>query len=150
MDARTRALIPPRWQSTSLRRPQHPSGPSTTADISMTRSKITSTPRNVFFLYSRKSTEAEDRQILSIDSQIDDVKRLAEKLGLTIGEIFTEARSAKAPGRPVFNDMMRRIAAGEGAGILCWKLDRLARNPMDGGSLIWAVRQHRIRILTPA
>jgi site-specific DNA recombinase len=102
-----------------------------------------------FFLYSRKSTEAEDRQILSIDSQIDEVKALAERLGLTIIEVFREARSAKAPGRPLFTKMMQRLQAGEATGILCWKLDRLARNPMDGGALIWAVNQNGIRILTP-
>src|SRR5207245_4146444 len=91
----------------------------------------------------------EDRQVLSIDSQIDEVKRLAERLGLHIVAVLTEARSAKAPGRPVLNDMMRRIAAGEASGILCWKLDRLARNPVDGGALIWAVKQQGIRIVTP-
>jgi len=102
-----------------------------------------------FFLYSRKSTESEDRQVLSIGSQIDEVKQLAERLNVPIIEVFTEACSAKEPGRPIFNGMMRRVQAGEAAGILCWKLDRLARNPVDGGALIWAVKQQGIRIVTP-
>ena len=114
----------------------------------MPRHDVT-TRQQGYFLYSRKSTEAEDRQILSIDSQVDEVKRLAERVGLPILEVFSEARSAKAPGRPVFEEMMRRIHAGDALGILCWKLDRLARNPVDGGSVIWAVKEHGIRIVTP-
>jgi site-specific DNA recombinase len=61
-----------------------------------------------------------------------------------------ESKSAKEPGRPVFNQMMERLYRGEGAGIICWKLDRLARNPVDGGSVIWAVKQHGIKVMTPA
>src|SRR6267378_1121059 len=102
-----------------------------------------------FFLYSRKSSEAEDRQILSIESQIQEVKKVAEKLGIPIQGILSEAKSAKAPGRPVFNDMMQRIYRGEAQGVICWKLDRLARNPIDGGAIIWAIKQHGIEIITP-
>lgn len=58
--------------------------------------------------------------------------------------------SAKAPGRPVFNEMMQRLYRGEAAGIICWKLDRLARNSVDGGAIIWAIKQHGIKVMTPA
>jgi len=102
-----------------------------------------------FFLYSRKSSEAEDRQVLSIESQTQEVKKVAEKLGIPIQGILSEAKSAKAPGRPVFNDMMQRIYRGEAQGVICWKLDRLARNPIDGGAIIWAIKQHGIEIITP-
>src|SRR5436309_4765167 len=98
----------------------------------MTRSKGTPTPKNVYFLYSRKSTESEDRQVLSIDSQIDEMNAIGARESLPIVEVLSEARSAKEPGRPVFNAMMTRLEAGEAEGILCWKLDRLARNPVDG------------------
>src|SRR5664279_4648151 len=96
-----------------------------------------------YFMYCRKSSEAEDRQILSIDSQV------TEKKGLKITSILTEAKSAKAPGRPVFNSLMERLYRGEADGILCWKLDRLARNPVDGGSIIWAMKEHDVKIATP-
>ena len=86
-----------------------------------------------YFIYSRKSSEAEDRQILSIDSQVSELKRFANPKGIKILEVLTEAKSAKAPGRPIFNSMMQRLYHGEADGILCWKLDRLARNPVDGG-----------------
>jgi DNA invertase Pin-like site-specific DNA recombinase len=102
-----------------------------------------------YFLYCRKSSEAEDRQILSIDSQANELKRFATQRALQIAGMFTEAKSAKAPGRPVFNAMMTRLYRGEADGILCWKLDRLARNPVDGGAIIWAMKEHGASIVTP-
>lgn len=103
-----------------------------------------------YFIYCRKSSEAEDRQVLSIESQTRELEQVAAKLNLPVVEVLTESMSAKAPGRPVFNQMMQRLYRGEAAGIICWKLDRLARNPVDGGSIIWAIKQHGIRVVTPA
>ena len=103
-----------------------------------------------YFIYCRKSSEAEDRQVLSIESQTRELEQIAVKLNLPVAEILTESRSAKEPGRPVFNQMIQRLYRGEAAGIICWKLDRLARNPVDGGSIIWAIKQQGIRVMTPA
>jgi len=103
-----------------------------------------------YFIYCRKSSEAEDRQVLSIESQTRELEQLAAKLNLPVVEVLTESMSAKAPGRPVFNEMMQRLYRGEATGIICWKLDRLARNAVDGGSIIWAIKQHGIKVMTPA
>jgi site-specific DNA recombinase len=98
-----------------------------------------------YFLYARKSSESEDRQVASIESQINELKKIAEQEGLEIVEIFQESQSAKAPGRPVFNSMIERIYKNEAQGILCWKLDRLARNPIDGGQISWLLQQGVIK-----
>jgi len=98
-----------------------------------------------FLIYSRKSSEDEDRQILSIDAQISELNAIAVRENLTVSGTLTECRSAKEPGRPVFNDMLRRIEAGEASGILTWKLDRLARNFDDGGRIIGLLQRGVIR-----
>ncbi len=70
--------------------------------------------------------------------------------GLSIDEVIKEAHSAKAPGRPVFGTLMRRVAKGEIAGIFCWKMDRLARNHFDTGQVLQALADGTLpRIITP-
>ncbi len=89
-----------------------------------------------YFIYCRKSTEDEDRQILSIDAQLSELNLIARQSGLAVVATFTESKSAKEPGREIFNDMLRRIERGEANAIISWKLDRLARNFDDGGKII--------------
>ena len=101
-------------------------------------------------IYARKSTESDDRQVLSIDSQVQELKLLALRRGLEIHEVLTEARSAKAPGRPVFGSLMKRVIKGEIAGVLCWKMDRLARNHLDTGHVLQALADGKLpRVITP-
>jgi len=103
-----------------------------------------------YIIYCRKSSESEERQILSIESQTNELKELADRLKLNVSEILTESKSAKYPGRLVFNVMMKKVYTGQVKGIIVWKLDRLARNPIDGSSLVWALDQgHLSEIITP-
>ncbi|MBI5037725.1 MAG: recombinase family protein [Candidatus Kerfeldbacteria bacterium] len=102
-------------------------------------------------IYARKSSESEDRQVLSIDSQVKEMHDLAAQHGLSVDRVYIEAKSAKSPGRPVFNEMFKLIERGQLGTVICWKLDRLARNPLDGGALIWALDQGQLaQIITPS
>jgi len=99
-----------------------------------------------YFLYARKSSESEDRQVQSIDDQINRLKKLAQDLNLNIKKIYTEAKSAKKPNnRPIFDEMMQRIENGEANGILCWQINRLSRNPIDSGKISWLLQQGTLK-----
>ena len=90
-----------------------------------------------YVLYACKSTESEERQVLSIDSQIAEMLKTAENDGLEIVDIRRESHSAKDSGqRPVFNEILKDIRIGRYTGILTWAPDRLSRNAGDLGSLV--------------
>jgi DNA invertase Pin-like site-specific DNA recombinase len=90
-----------------------------------------------YCLYARKSTEAEDKQALSIESQIKEMLSLAERDNLNIVEIKRESHSSKEVGqREVFNQMIKEIREGKYNGILTWAPDRLSRNAGDLGSIV--------------
>jgi DNA invertase Pin-like site-specific DNA recombinase len=97
-----------------------------------------------YFLYARKSTEDDDKQVMSIEAQLFELREFARKENLEILEEFQESKSAKTPGRPIFNEMMSKIEQMDGVGILGWHPDRLARNSIDGGRIIYAVDIHKI------
>ncbi|OGQ05763.1 MAG: hypothetical protein A2W61_01895 [Deltaproteobacteria bacterium RIFCSPLOWO2_01_44_7] len=95
-----------------------------------------------YIVYARKSSESEDRQIQSIEDQINRLKQLAKDLNLNVVTTMIEAKSAKKPyNRPVFAEMLQKIENGEASGILCWQLNRLSRNPVDSGQLGWLLQQ---------
>ena len=102
---------------------------------------------NKFFLYARKSTDVEDKQVLSIEAQIAELRAFAKQNNLNIVDTFIEKQSAKIPGRPIFGEMIKRIEKGEADGIFAWHPDRLARNSVDGGQIIYLVDCGRIAAL---
>lgn len=90
-----------------------------------------------YCLYARRSSEAEDRQVLSIDSQVKEMLQLAEREGLEIVAMKRESHSAKETGqRPVFNEIVEEIRGGKYNGILTWAPDRISRNAGDLGKII--------------
>lgn len=103
-----------------------------------------------YILYARKSTDTEDRQIQSIDDQIRELNKLASEKGAKVVQVFCESHSAKAPGRPMFREMMEMIKLGKADGIIAWTVSRLSRNPVDGGEIQWLLQSNLIKsIVTP-
>src|SRR3990167_8509467 len=100
-----------------------------------------------FFLYARKSTDVEDKQVLSIEAQITELREFAKRENLEIVEELVEKQSAKIPGRPIFGEMLVRIEKGEADGILAWHADRLARNSVDGGRIIYLLDTEKLASL---
>lgn len=89
-----------------------------------------------YIIYCRKSTESEDRQILSLPAQKRETKAFAKKNKLEVVDLLEESASAYKIGRPKFNEMIQRIQSGEADGIIVWSLTRIARNALDGGMII--------------
>jgi len=100
-----------------------------------------------YFLYARKSTDEDDRQVLSIEAQVTELHEFARKENLEVAKEFVESKTAKAPGRPIFNSMIKEIESLGNVGILAWHPDRLARNSIDGGKIIYLVDKEKITSL---
>src|SRR3989304_1372396 len=90
-----------------------------------------------YIAYCRKSTDEPDRQILSIEAQVAELEEFAAKENLKIVSFITESKTAKEPGRQKFAEVLEKIENGVAAGIISWHPDRLARNSVDGGKIIY-------------
>jgi len=97
-------------------------------------------PKQQCVLYARKSTEEDDKQVMSIEAQLFELKEFARRERIEIVKEYTEAKSAKTPGREEFGKMLAMIETSrKPLGILAWHPDRLARNSVDGGKVIYLV-----------
>lgn len=95
-----------------------------------------------YLVYARKSMESSERQIQSIDDQI----AIAMGYGLKIVDVISEAKSGKLPyKRKGFDELVRRLKKGEAQGIICWKLDRLSRNPEEAGIIMGMLQRSEIQ-----
>src|SRR3990167_7701743 len=100
-----------------------------------------------YVLYARKSTEDEDRQVLSIESQLEELRLYSAKEKFDIVASFQEAKTAKEPGRMKFAEMLSFLERGKADGIISWHPDRLARNSIDGGKIIHFVDKGFVKSL---
>ena len=97
-----------------------------------------------YIAYCRKSTDEKDKQVLSIEQQIAELKEFATREHLEVIDFVTEAKTAKTPGREKFAEVLKRIEKGEAQGIVSWHPDRLARNSIDGGKIIYLLDTGKI------
>lgn len=99
-----------------------------------------------YCLYARKSSEQDERQAMSIDSQIKEMQAMADREALNVIEIKKESFSAKQSGhRPVFNELLHDLRNGKYEAILTWAPDRLSRNAGDLGSLVDLMDLNRLQ-----
>jgi DNA invertase Pin-like site-specific DNA recombinase len=106
-----------------------------------------------FGIYNRKSSDTEDKQVQSIETQGRENRATADYAGLSVIEeqIFDETKSAFVPGRERFAEMVRAIGAGKINGVIVIHPNRLARNPVDAGTLIELMdRKKLLAIKTPS
>ena len=102
-----------------------------------------------FVMYVRKSSEGDERQITSIEDQIEVLTALSKRQILKVHKIIEERKSAKDPGtRPGFAEMIEMIESGKANAILCWKYDRLTRNALEDGKLKWMLQKGIIKVIS--
>ena len=108
-------------------------------------------------IYCRKSAKPkntqerlEEGQILSLQSQEEELKEYAKRNDLKVVKIFKENESAYKIGRPYFNEMMKMLEEGKASSILVWHLTRISRNSYDGGRVIYLLDEGALKqIITP-
>ena len=99
-----------------------------------------------YLQYTRKSSEKEERQALSIESQTRELRRMFPTL--KVKQHFSESVSAFHPDKRVqFQKMIELIDNGEADGIIAWHPDRLSRNEMDAAKIVYRVRMGIIKDL---
>ena len=98
-----------------------------------------------YILYARKSTESDEKQALSIESQVKEMLNIADRDGLEVVDIRRESHSAKESGqRPVFKELLEDVRRGRYTGILTWAPDRLSRNAGDLGTVVDLMDENKL------
>lgn len=98
-----------------------------------------------YVLYARKSTESDEKQALSIESQVKEMLTIADRDGLEVVDIRRESHSAKESGqRPVFKELLEDVRRGRYTGIMTWAPDRLSRNAGDLGSVVDLMDENKL------
>lgn len=104
-----------------------------------------------YFIYARKSSEGADRQILSIEGQLNELHKIIQRDNLALAGTYTESKSAHIPNnRPAFNEMIKKIQKGVANGIIVWHINRISRNPKESGEIQQMLQDGKITsIVTP-
>ena len=102
--------------------------------------------------YCRKSEEDKNKQVNSIEDQERDLNATESKESLDVVIKFPgESQSAFSPGRPIFAEVVRNIEAGKINALLVWHANRIARNPIDAGTIIYLMDTGKLKeIKTPS
>lgn len=76
------------------------------------------------------------------------MRETAERRGLIVLEEIAESRSAKIPNnRPGFCRLIELIENGSVSAVLVWHVDRLSRNPLDGGRLAQLLLDGKLELI---
>lgn len=101
-----------------------------------------------YALYMRKSSESDDRQALSLDAQKDALSKIVKQERLNVVVEFQESKSASKPhNRPMFDEMLELVQKNKVNAILCWQVNRLSRNPEEGGKIHQLLLDEKIKII---
>lgn len=96
-------------------------------------------------IYARYSSSGQREE--SIEGQIRDCREFARHNNLiVIGEYVDKALSGRTDKRPDFQRMLRDAERGVFQAVICWKIDRFARNRYDSAMHKFKLKKNGVRI----
>lgn len=97
-------------------------------------------------IYARYSSSGQREE--SIEGQLRDCKEYASKNGLlVVGEYIDKALTGRTDKRPDFQRMLRDSERGVFKVVICWKMDRFARNRYDSAMYKYKLKKSGVRLV---
>ncbi len=97
-----------------------------------------------FGIYCRKSSDTEDKQVQSIETQERELEDFKDRNSLLVKRRWREEKSAFKIGREFFADLIDSINKSEVNALLVIHPNRIARNPIDGATIIDAMDRGKL------
>lgn len=96
-------------------------------------------------IYARYSSSGQREE--SIEGQLRECHDFARRNGLTVvGEYVDKALTGRSDKRPDFQRMLRDCERGVFQAVICWKMDRFARNRYDSAMYKYKLKRNGVRI----
>lgn len=115
----------------------------------MAAQKAAASDRIRAVIYARYSSSGQREE--SIEGQIRECKAYAKRNGFTIvGEYADRALTGRTDKRPDFQRMLRDAERGTFEAVICWKMDRFARNRYDSATYKYRLKKCGVRLFYAA
>lgn len=102
-------------------------------------------PDDCAVIYARYSSHAQ--RDVSIEDQVADCRKYAERLGLTVLEVYADhATTGRSDDRRQFQRMIQDAKKGKWKTVLTWKTDRFARNRYDSAVYKARLKRYGVRV----
>jgi DNA invertase Pin-like site-specific DNA recombinase len=97
-------------------------------------------------IYARYSSH--NQRDCSIEQQVADCEAYARMNNIRIVKVYADRHiSGTSDKRPQFQQMLKDAVHGHWQFVICWKLDRFARNRYDSATYKYRLKKHGIRVL---
>ena len=97
-------------------------------------------------IYTRYSSH--NQRDCSIEQQVADCEIFARQNNLRVVKVYADRHlSGTTDNRPQFQQMLKDAAHGHWAYVICWKIDRFARNRYDSATYKFRLKKAGVRVL---
>lgn len=98
-------------------------------------------------IYARYSGGSNQRDC-SIEQQVADCEAFARYNNLRVVKVYADhAISGTSDNRPQFQQMLKDSARGKFQYVICWKIDRFARNRYDSATYKFRLKKNNVSVL---